>query len=182
LRTFVNYNQDDWYQLLPLAEHGYHNSATNAHKMTPVFANYGFHPQTEWIIEREAHNTGATMYAQWMQDIHQQAKQTLQNKREWMMKYYKGKETEQPSIEFRDLVMFDAKNIRTKEPSNKVSPKLYGLFKILEKEGCPAYKLEISPRWKIHPLFHVSLLEPYGTSHLPDREQPPRDPEDIEAD
>jgi len=74
LRTFVNYDQNDWYQLLPLAEHAYNNPATNAHKMTPFFANYGFHPQTEWMKEREAHNPGATLYAHWMQDIHQQAK------------------------------------------------------------------------------------------------------------
>ena len=47
LRSFVNYDQDDWYQLLPLAEYAYNNSITNAHKMTPFFANYGFHPQTE---------------------------------------------------------------------------------------------------------------------------------------
>ena len=47
LRNFVNYDQDDWYQLFPLAEHAYNNSATNAHKMTPFYANYGFHPQTE---------------------------------------------------------------------------------------------------------------------------------------
>jgi len=62
LRTFVKYDQNDWYQLLRLAEHAYNNSATNAYKMTPFFANYGFHPQTEWMKEREAHNPGATMY------------------------------------------------------------------------------------------------------------------------
>ena len=28
LRIFVNYDQNDWYQLLPLAEHAYNNSAT----------------------------------------------------------------------------------------------------------------------------------------------------------
>jgi len=44
LRTFVNYDHNDWYQLLPLAEHAYNNSATNAHMMTPFFANCGFHP------------------------------------------------------------------------------------------------------------------------------------------
>jgi len=52
LRTFVNSHQKDWYQLLPLAEHAYNNSATNAHKMTPFFANYGFHPQMEWMKEK----------------------------------------------------------------------------------------------------------------------------------
>jgi len=42
--------------------------------------------------------------------------------------------------------------------------------------------LEISPQWKIHPVFHVSLLEPYRASNRPNREQPPRDPEEIEGD
>ena len=46
LRTFVNYDQNDWYKLLPLTEHACNNSATNANKMTQFFANYGFHPQT----------------------------------------------------------------------------------------------------------------------------------------
>jgi len=182
LRTFVNYDQNDWYQLLPLAEHADNNSATNAHKMTPFFANYVFHPQTEWMKEREAHNPGATLYAHWIQDIHGQAKQTLENTRELMKKYYDRKATEQPSIEVGDLVMLNAKNIRTKRPSKKLSPKLYGPFKVLEKKGSRAYKLEISPRWKIHPVFHVSLLEPYRASNRPNREQPPRDPEDIERD
>ena len=31
LRNFVNYDQNDWYQLLPLAEHASNNSVTNAH-------------------------------------------------------------------------------------------------------------------------------------------------------
>jgi len=47
LRNFVNYDQDDWYQRLPLAEFAYSNSATNAHGMSPVFANYGYHPKRE---------------------------------------------------------------------------------------------------------------------------------------
>jgi len=114
LRTFVNYDQKDWYQLLLLAEHAYNNSATNADKMTPFFANYGFHPQTEWMKEREAHNPGVTMYAHWMQDIHRQAKHTLKNTGELMKKYYDQNATEQPSFEVGDLVMLNTKNIRTK--------------------------------------------------------------------
>jgi len=101
------------------------------------------------------------MYAHWMQDIHQQAKQTLENTRESMKKYYDRKATEQPSIVVGDLEMLNGKNIRTKRPSNKLSPKLYGPLKVLEKKASRAYTLEISPRWKIHPLFHVSLLEPH---------------------
>ena len=62
LRNFVNYNQNDWYQLLPLAEYAYNNSKASAQKLTPFFTNYGSHPQTKWIKERETQNPGATMY------------------------------------------------------------------------------------------------------------------------
>jgi len=99
-----------------------------------------------------------------------------------MKKYFDPKATEQPSIEVGDLVMLNAKNIHTKRPSKKLSPKLYRPFKVLEKKGSRAYQLEISPQWKIHSVFNVSLLEPYRASNRPNREQPPRDPEEIEGD
>ena len=54
LQIFVNYDQDDWYHLLPLAEYAYNNSVTTADDMTPFFTNSGYHSQTEWLKEREA--------------------------------------------------------------------------------------------------------------------------------
>src|SRR6201994_869154 len=53
LRNFVNYDQNDWYQLLTLAEYATNNSKDSANKLNPFFANYGFHHQTEWMKERE---------------------------------------------------------------------------------------------------------------------------------
>jgi len=79
--------------------------------------------------------------------------------------------------------MLNAKNIRTKRPTKILSPRMHGPFKVFEvKKGERAFKLEISPRWKIHPIFHVSLLEPYRASAREGREQPPRVPEDIQGD
>ena len=39
LRIFVNYDQDDLYHLLPLAEYAYNNLITSAYNMTPFFPN-----------------------------------------------------------------------------------------------------------------------------------------------
>src|SRR5437879_2948997 len=133
LRNFVNYDQDDWYQLLPLAEHAYNNSTTNAHKMTPFFVNYGFHPQTEWMKEREAQNPGATMYAHSMKTIYDQAKEILERTREAMKKYYDRKAIQQPDIKVGDRVRLNVKNIWTKRPSKKLAPKMYRPYTVLEK-------------------------------------------------
>jgi len=81
--------------------------------MTPFFANYGYHPQTEWLKEREAQNPGATRYTHWMQTIHQQASQSLQKTREAMRRYYDGKAKQQPDFKTGDRGMLNAKNIRT---------------------------------------------------------------------
>jgi len=164
LRNFVNYDQDDWFQLLALAEFAYNNSATNAHGLTPFYANYGFHPQTEWMKDHEAQNPGAGLYSHWMKSVDEKAYKVLDQAREAMKKYYNRKAIEQPDLKVGDQVMLNAKNIRTKRPSKKLSQKLYGPCKILEKRGNRAFKLEISPQWKIHPVFHLSLLVPYRTS------------------
>ena len=39
--------------------------------MSPFYANYRFHPQTEWMREREAQYPGAGLYTYWMQVTHQ---------------------------------------------------------------------------------------------------------------
>jgi len=96
--------------------------------------------------------------------------------------YYNCRATEQPSFEVGDIVMLNAKNIRTKRPSKKLSSKLYGPFKVLERKESRAYQIEIAPPWKIHPVFHISLVEPYQASNLPNHKQPPQDPEDIKRD
>jgi len=69
LCNFVNYDQNHWYQLLPLAEYAYNNSKASAHNLTRFFAKYRFHPQTEWTKEREAENPGGRMYTHWMKTV-----------------------------------------------------------------------------------------------------------------
>jgi len=91
LRIFVNYDQEEWYRLFPLAEYAYNNSFTTRHNMTPFFANYGYYPQTKWLNEQEAQNPGANLYAHWIQTIHQEARQSLERTREAMGRYYDRK-------------------------------------------------------------------------------------------
>jgi hypothetical protein len=49
LRHFCAFQQDDWAELLPLAEHAYNTAVSETTKMSPFFANYGYQPETQWI-------------------------------------------------------------------------------------------------------------------------------------
>jgi hypothetical protein len=44
LRCTINYQQDDWTTLLPLAKFAYNKTIHSSTQQTPCFANYGYHP------------------------------------------------------------------------------------------------------------------------------------------
>ncbi|ETW75360.1 hypothetical protein HETIRDRAFT_330784, partial [Heterobasidion irregulare TC 32-1] len=46
-------------------------------------------------------------------------------------------------------------------PKFKLAPRRYGLFRILSKVGLLVYKLQIPQHWKIHPVFHATMLTKY---------------------
>jgi hypothetical protein len=45
--------------------------------------------------------------------------------------------------------------------TKKLSPKWVGPFPVLQIISPTSYKLDLPPTWKIHPVFHVSLLKPH---------------------
>ena len=53
-------------------------------------------------------------------------------------------------------------HIKTKRPSDKLDDKRLGPFEIKEVVGRNARHLILSETVRIHPVFHVSLLEPYN--------------------
>jgi hypothetical protein len=44
LRAFVHTEMNDWVELLPMAEFAYNNSRTTTTGHSPLYANYGYHP------------------------------------------------------------------------------------------------------------------------------------------
>ena len=52
----------------------------------------------------------------------------------------------------------NSKHLRTKR-NRKLEAKFLGPFRVLHLVGKQAYKLELPKKWRIHDVFHVSLLE-----------------------
>jgi hypothetical protein len=84
-----------------------------------------------------------------------------------MAKHWDASKRDGPKFAEGDYVMLDGRHIKTKRACRKLDAKLYGPFRILSV-GKQLVKLELPPRWRIHPTFHISLIEPYrGDPHRP---------------
>jgi len=77
-----------------------------------------------------------------------------------------------PKLEVGDEVWLLHRNVKTTCPSMKLDFKCLGKFRILQKVSSHTYKLDLPPSMKVHPVFHVSLLEPSATDPLPGQVQP----------
>ena len=66
-------------------------------------------------------------------------------------------------------------------PSKKLDWTHYGPYKILEKVGKRAYKLDLPSTVKVHPVFHVSLLEKHNPDNW-DREPRPLPPVIVDGE
>ena len=49
-------------------------------------------------------------------------------------------------------------SLKNTKNHNKISPKYYGPYKVLQNISDVAYKLELLAYSRVHPIFHVSFL------------------------
>ena len=69
----------------------------------------------------------------------------------------------------------DTRFLNRQYESWKLSPKKEGPFIISDIKGPLTCQLKLPDRWKIHPVFHITLLSPYHetTVHGKNFEEPP---------
>ena len=109
LRHYSNFQQDDWAELLPLAEHAYNTATSESTKDLPFFANYGFNPETEWVkplsvdpTKIDWTNPAVEKLLQRWQNIWSYHQDNNLQGQERMAKYYNMRAQKSPVIKPRD--------------------------------------------------------------------------------
>jgi hypothetical protein len=76
-----------------------------------------------------------------------------------------------------DRVWLDARHLNTSHPTAKLAPKRHGPFLVTAAVSRTSYHLKLPPQWKIHNVFHASLLTPYKETTLNGKkyQEPPPD-------
>ena len=160
LQAYVNYQQDNWTELLPLAKFTYNNSKQETIKHTLFFANYGYHPTYESI----GHLTPQEYMN--LSQLHNTLREEITLAQLRQKENYDCHRKPDPNLNLADNVWLNARNIRTTRPSKKLDTKKAGAFTVLAKVVKSSYKLELPPSMKIRSTFHISLLEPYSDNPL----------------
>jgi transposase InsO family protein len=181
LRCTVNYQQDDWLDLLSQAEFAYNNTTHASTGISPFFANYGFHPRFSLEIPGDSVNPSVEERAMRLGHVQQNLMAELKLTQEWQKKQADRRRKDHPNFKVGDKVWLLRKNIATTRPCAKLDYKRLGPFKIAKLVGLVACQLELPPQFKIHNVFHVSLLEPYHDNPIPERHREPPVPVKIEG-
>jgi hypothetical protein len=160
LRCYINYQQTNWNTLLPIAEFAYNNTVHASTKQTPFFANLGYHPKFSVTVPRVSKdNVPLVDRIKALQDLHAEMKFNIQTAIEAHAKHFDTKAMNQPDFQVGDKVWLDSRNLQTERPARKLDYKRVGPFIITEKVGTRSFRLKLPNSMKVHPVFHVELLE-----------------------
>jgi hypothetical protein len=180
LRNYCDEVQTTWDEHLPLVEFALNNAVNASTQMSPFYAVYGLHPRTPAM--RLVDNTvpSARQYAENLDSRMQRAKRCVQAAQERMKATY-DKGHIQTTFTEGDMVLLSTKNLQrsatvrdaTGHSKVKLWPKFVGPYKVLKCIGTQAYRLDLPSSFKIHNVFHVSLLRQYHGDGTYSPPQPP---------
>jgi len=160
LRCYCSTAQNEWCYYLPFCEFAYNNSLHSSTGVTPFYANYGFHPQdtidSPPILLKDS---ASSLTRNW--NAHFEAlKKHLKVAKEQFKKYGDNKNSNGPLLKVNDKVYLK-RYYFTNELSKKLSSQFLGPFRILEVRERMNYRLELPENLHLHPVFHISQLEPF---------------------
>ena len=183
LRVYCNYQHDNWHSLLPIAEFCYNNTPSSTTGVSPFFANKGYNPAITIHSEYELTSLKAQDFVTDLQELHDQLRITIRESQDRIQQFADKNRIPPPEFKIGDKAFVKAKFFRTTRPSKKLSEKYLGPYDIISQVGPLSWTLRLPDSMRaVHPVFHVSMLEPSTPNTIPNRVQPPPPPITVDEE
>jgi transposase InsO family protein len=177
LRIYCSYEQEDWARLLYTAQFAHNTKVHAGTKVSPCELATGVQPGIPDGIpdaiqqdlpfrggarDEKLKRSARDFLERRMLDFNTASEHLL--KAQELQRKYHNRTTMPKHFQVGQKVLLSAKNIHTRRPHRKLDSKWFGPFEIKSRKGMQAYELILPPGMqRLHPTFHVSLLEPYHT-------------------
>ncbi len=179
----MNHQQDDWSSLLLLAEFAYNNAMNEMTRVSPFFANKGYHPSLMAEPNVQVSSTGAQHFISDLDDLHAELKQSIVKAQECHQKYADKHHSPAPPLKIGNQVYIKVKYFCTTQPLKKLSEKNLGPYEIIAIPSSHSFTLHLPQHFcPIHPVFHISQLELAELEPFPQCVQPLPPPVEIDSD
>src|SRR6202012_2855544 len=174
LRIFIDYNQQNWASLLPLAQYTLNAWPNATTKKAPFELILGHIPKVHQSA-RPFKSPSVENRLQKLKQARKEAEEALQKAANLTLP------TRFEPYQIGDKVWLEGRNLTTTHPSSKLAPRRYGPFPITRVVSRTSYQLKLPPQWKIHNVFHATLLTPYKETSLNGRQSQEPAPELIDG-
>ena len=159
LRTFVNFEQNDWARLLSMAKFAYNNAKNASTGHMPFELNCGYHPRMlykEEVNPRSKLKSADKLSAE-LRELMIICQENLHHAQE-LQKRAHDKGVKPRSYAPGEKAWLNSKYLKTKR-NRMLEAKFFEPFRVLHPIGKQVYKLELPRNWRLHDVFHISLLE-----------------------
>lgn len=181
IRIYCAENPGSWAKMLPQFEFALNNRAHSVTGRSPFELLMGYHPDAIGRVHPSPKHPSTEQRLKELKETRDAALEAHDRAAAVMAQRQLGKT---PPFKQGDQVWLEATNLRLPYPHRKLAPKREGPFKIVKVMGPITYKLQLPKRWKIHDVFHASLLTPFRSTkeHGPSYSYPPPDLIDEEEE
>jgi len=161
LHVYCNYQQDNWSELLPLTEFVYNNAPSATTGVSSFFANKGYHLNITVHPKRDIASSRACDFAVDLDELQSTLKTEISMAQQHYQKSADARHSPAPDFKVGDKVFVKAQFFRTTQSSKKLSKKYLGPYEIISQPGTLLFTLHLPESMRsVHPVFHVSMLEP----------------------
>jgi hypothetical protein len=168
--------QNDWVNLLPLAQYMHNSWINTSMGYTPFDLLIG-HMPTMHVLYDTMNMPEVQRRKEWLKQARRQVQVAIKAAQQLVTQRGQRKKGQchYCGHAVGDLVWLEGVNLKITHPKAKLDAKGYGPFSITKEISPVVSQLALPPQWHIHNVFHASLLTPYKETeeHGDNFAQPP---------